>query len=262
MNRFAFVAAFAAGIVVTSSACAEWRFSASLGARQLHVTEADQNGRDMVQEHGWLPGIALRADYDVHDWRVGVAGEIYRHQVAYDGQRQSGVPFTTDTDTAQSRIGIELSKQIADATRLIGGIEWDRWQRDILGRGNVLGLNEHYASWRLLVGAQMRVLQASWAQLHAKALFVRAAPEKLRVRFENRLYDDADLTTQPSTGLRLVFDLQPTTLPNMTVTTELDWLRVGRSEDAVLFRSGAPAGFVTQAEHSRRVFGLSVNYRF
>lgn len=262
MNRLIFFVTFAAGIVVAGNACAEWQFSAGLGARQVQVTETDQGGRDMVQEHGWLPGVALRADYAMHDWRIGVAGEVYCHRITYDGQMQSGVPFASDTDTTQTRVGIEMSKQITGAARLIGGIEWDHWQREILGHGNVLGLNERYASWRLLAGGEMRVVQASWVQVHARALIVRAAPERLRVRFENRLYDDAHLTTQSATGMRLAFGVQPTAWPNLAITTEWDWLRVGRSGDAVLFKGGAPAGFVTQAEHARRALNVRVDYRF
>lgn len=262
MNRTIFFTTLAAGILASGSACAEWQFSAGAGVRQLQVTETDQSGRDMVQEHGWLPGVTLRADYAVRDWQVGVTGEVYRHQITYDGQMQSGVPFASDTGTTQTRVGIEVSKQVADAARLIGGIEWDRWQRDIAGRGNVLGLNERYFSWRLLAGAQLRVLQASWAQMQARALVVRAAPERLRVRFENGAFDDAHLTTQPATGMRLALDVYPTAWPKLAITTEWDWLRVGRSGDAVLFRGGVPVGFVTQAEHARRALSVRVDYRF
>jgi hypothetical protein len=249
-------------IFVSTAAHAQWQFSGGAGMREVRTTEADRNGRRLVQEKGWLPGLELRADYLFGDWRFGVSGETYRHDISYEGRLQSGAGFSTDTKTALSRVSIDAARQITTATHLIAGIEWDHWQRDIEGRGNTLGLNERYTSWRLLGGGETRVLQSAWATINAKALLVMAAPEKIQVRFQNQVFDDAHLSTKSGTGLRLALGLQPAAVPELTVTADFDWLKIARSDDAILRRSGVPVGTVAQPEHTRQAFGIRVSYRF
>jgi hypothetical protein len=249
-------------LFVSTAAHAQWQFSGAAGMREVRTTETDRNVRRLVEEKGWLPGLELRADYLFSDWRFGVSGETYRHDISYEGRLQNGAGFSTDTETALSRISIDAARQITGATRLIAGIEWDHWQRNIEGRGNTLGLNERYTSWRLLGGGETRLLQSAWATINAKALLVMAAPEKMKVRFQNEVFDDAHLSTKSATGLRLAFGIQPAAVPAMTVTADFDWLRIARSDDAVLRRSGVPVGTVAQPEHTRQAFGIRLAYRF
>jgi hypothetical protein len=245
-----------------SSACAQWQFSSGAGIRQVRVTETGKDGQQLVREQGWLPGLELRADYVLQDWRFSVAGEAYRHDIGYDGRLQNGTPFSTDTETALTRVSLEVARQLSDATRLIGAIEWDRWQRHILGHDGVLGLDERSSSWRLLAGAETRLLQSSAANVNAKALLVVAQPEKLRVRIDNQLFDDTDLSTKSAIGTRLAVDVQPAAMPNLSFGAEFDWLRISRSDNAVLRKNGVPVGLVTQPEHQRSALGVRVNYRF
>lgn len=262
MTSFASTYVLLAGAIVSAAAHAEWEFSGGAGLRQVRMTETDRNGRQLVQEKGWLPGLELRATHVSGDWRFGMSGEAYSGDIDYDGRLQNGRPFTTDTATTLFRIDLDLARQITEATRIIGGIEWDGWLRDIEGCGAVAGLNERTTSWRLLAGGATRVLQSEWMNLHASALLVIATPETLRVRFQNRIFDDAHLTTKSATGLRLAFELQPAAAPAVTVATDFDWLRIARSDNFPLRRGGVLVGTVAQPEHTRKAFGIRINYRF
>lgn len=262
MTRFVLTCVLLIGAIAPAAAYAEWLFSGAAGMRQVRVTETDRNGRQIVQERGWLPGLELRADRLSGDWRFGMSGETHGGDISYEGRLQSGVPFFTDTATKLFRIQLDFAKRITEATSMIGGVEWDRWQRNIEGRGAILGINERYTSWRLLAGGETRVLQSAWAAINAKALLVMASPEKIRVRFQNEVFDDARLSSKPTTGLRVAFELQPVAAPDLAVTADLDWLRIARSDDAVLRRGGVPVGVVAQPEHMRKAFGIRVSYRF
>lgn len=262
MTHSVFIIALFISLISPSFAYAQWQFSAGAGVRQVRVTETDKNDRQLVREHGWLPGLELRADYAVGDWRIGAVGETYRERIAYDGQLQNGVAFSSDTQTAQSRISVEAARQLSDTWRLVGGLEWDRWQRTILGRNGVLGLSEQYSSWRVLAGAETRLLQWPAAAAHVKALVVIAQPEQLHVRFDNQLFDDADFSTKSAVGLRLALRVEANAMPKLSFTTDFDWLRIARSGDAALLKNGVQAGFVSQPEHQRCALGVRVNYRF
>jgi hypothetical protein len=226
------------------------------------MTETGANGRQLTKEHGWMPGLELKANYQLRDWQFGVAGEAYGGDIRYDGRLQNGVPFSSDTATRQSRVGVEIGHRITEAARLIGVIEYDFWRRNIHGRGSVLGMNERYTSWRLLTGAETRFGQWSAASVSFKSLLVLARPERLRVRFDRQLFDDADFSTKPAIGARLEWGLQPAAFPNLSFEADFDWLRIRRSDNAVLRRNGAAVGTVAQPEHQRTALGIRANYRF
>jgi hypothetical protein len=246
----------------TQPAYAQWQFSVGAGARLASMQEFAASGSELVKERGWLPGLELGATYSSGPWHVGINGETYRNDIAYDGQLQNGVPFSTTTDTAQDRISVEIGRRLNDSASLLGGIELDRWKRRINGSGSVLGLNETYRSTRLLLGVESNVLKTAWFAMSARALLVRARPEHLDVSFGNQLFDDATLTTQAATGWRLGADFIPASTPAMRVNLGFETLRIGRSGDAVLTRNGVVAGTVSQPEHRRNAVTLRVRSQF
>jgi hypothetical protein len=243
-------------------AFAQWQFSVGAGARLASMQEFAVNGSQLVKERGWLPGLELGATYSAGPWHVGINGETYRNDIAYDGQLQNGVAFSTTTDTAQDRLTIEIGRRLNDSASLLGGIELDRWKRRINGSGAILGLDERYKSTRLLLGAESSVLKTAWFAMSARALLVRSRPEHLDVAFGNQLFDDAALTTQAATGYRLAADFIPVSAPSMRVNLGFETLRIGRSGDTVLTRNGVVAGTVAQPEHRRNAFTLRVRYQF
>jgi hypothetical protein len=245
-----------------SSAFAQWRFAAEAGARYAYTTEMGTDNRKMVSEYGWLPGIGLTASYAMQDWQFALTGEIYRNDITYDGRLQSGAGFTSETETTQRRIRLEVSRQIAPTAQWLAAVEQDVWQRDILGRDSVAGLQERYTSWRFLAGARGRIAQWDAGALDLQGLMVFAGPEHLRVQFDQQLFDDASLSTKSALGLRFGLGFQPAALPDLSLQAELDWIEIERSDNAVLRRNGVPVGTVAQPKHERAAFSLRARYWF
>jgi hypothetical protein len=254
--------ALSIALLTAAPAFAQWQVSADAGMRYVRNTERAADGKRLVREDGWLPGIGVGADYKGSDWHAGLAGELYRKDIGYHGQLQTGAPFDSDTGTTQGRIRLEFGKQITQAVQWLAGIEYDVWKRDIHGTASVNGMQEKYTSWRLLTGAKGRAAQWDAGTLDLQGLLVLAAPERMTVRFDHQSYDDAHFSTEPALGVRLGATFQPTALPNLSLIAELDWLDVNRSSAAVLRRNGVAVGTITEPQHERAAFNLRASYRF
>jgi hypothetical protein len=245
-----------------ASAWAQWQASVGTALRQVRMVESDQQGRPLVREQGLLPGLRGEAVYQTGEWRLSANGDLYQRRIGYHGQVQDGPAFVSRTGTRQGRIGIEAAHALTPDSSLIGGLEWDHWQRDIEGRGSTLGLRERYSTWRWLAGARTLLAQRPTASLTGSALLVLAQPERLRVQFEGQAYDEARFKTRSASGLRLALTLQPALVANLSIAAELDALSVKRSDDVPLLQNGVAVGTVAQPRHSRRALGLRVDYRF
>jgi len=261
-GRFACALAVCGGLLWASPATAQWQFALGTGLRQARMTETDLAGQTLVREQGLLPGLFGSASYTLDGWLLGARAETFARGLDYNGQLQSGAAYASTTDTVQQRYNATLTRALGSASSLLGGLEWDRWRRRIRGRDAVAGLIEHYRSWRLLAGAQTQLLQLPMASLDGSAMLVLAQPERLRVGFDQQLYDEASLNTRWARGLRLALTLRPASLAGLSVTAELDTLTIARSEAATLLKNGAPAGSVLQPRHARRAFELRAAYAF
>jgi hypothetical protein len=255
-------ALFLAGFTVAASAHAQWTFSAGGGIQHTELKEYDVAGRELVREHGWTPGLDARADYTRERWAFGLQAATWRGTVDYDGRLQSGTAFATDTGTTQDRIAADVGYGLGDTLSAIGGVEWEHRTRTIHGSGSANGLNERTTSWRLLAGLRTRLGQLAGYDVDLTALAVVAQPEHLQVRFDNHAYDETRFSTKPATGMRTSLTVFPPSTPRLSATLEFDWMRVRRSDDAMLSINGLPAGTVAQPEHRRRSLSAWMNYRF
>ena len=245
-----------------ASAHAQWQVSADAGMRYFRMTERGGDGRTLVTEQGWLPGARLAAERDFGVWRAVVRGEHFQGGLDYDGQLQSGIPFTSTADAQQSRIGVEFARAVSERIELIGGAEYDLWRRRVHGQGTIAGVTERYSSWRLLAGFSARLSLLADAASQLKFMLVAAQPERLEVQFDNRLFDDASFSTKPAYGSRISLSTLCGRDSRWMLTADLDWMKVRRSDDAPLLRNGFSAGTVTQPEHARTALTLALSYRF
>lgn len=241
---------------------AQWHFSAGGGVRYATVTETDPNGRQLVREDGWLPGLELTARSRWNDWNLGVITETYSGDLDYDGRVQTGAPFSNTTSTTQNRFDLEISHPLNIQTDIVAMLEWDRWKRDIQGKNGILGLNEFTTSNRLLAGMATTFRGISALHIKTQGLLVFAQPERLHVQFDNHVYDDAAFSTKSAVGARLSLELQPVAFPHLGIATEFDWLRIRRSDDAMKYQNGIPAGAINQPEHKRSAFSMVIRYLF
>jgi hypothetical protein len=262
MRRAAVFSVLIAGLTTGTSAHAQWEFSGAGGARYATAEEVSANGTQLVKEHGFLPGVELRASYRKDEWLVTLGSEIYGGNLSYAGQKQGGTAFATETRTKQFRVTTDLGRYVSESVLLLTGAEWDYWKRDIHGHGDTLGLQEKYNSWRFLAGAQARVLQSSWSNIYLTGLLVVSSPEHLNVHFDDHVFDDASLSTRPAVGARLALEVRPKAISNLSVECDFEWLRVRRSDDATLRKDGLSVGTLAQPEHIRKAVGMKLKYYF
>ncbi len=255
------IAALLCLLMQAGPASAGWDGAVGAGARQFSLAEYDTNGRRIVMEQGWLPGLEARLGFT--EGQCGLFGKasFYKHDIDYRGQTQSSSALASTTATGIMQMQTGMSYALTDATSLFAALEWERWQRDINGVGNVKGLQERTTTHRLLLGLEARHAWSPYGTIGASAAIVQARPEQLRVGFSGVL-DEASFRTRSATGLRLGLSLRPQAWPALEWVLDVDRIRVGRSADATVSRNGAYAGTVAQPEHIKRAISLAVRYRF
>lgn len=144
-------------------------FALELGIEHFRWREYDDAGARLLEETGprWRLGGMLRAPLDAAGRDAfELRGGIYLGGVDYDGQAcdLAGVcvPFQTDADYRGAFIEGLFARRFVpgSALELFGGAGIDGWQRDIAGRGSVLGVEEHWTVFYLLGGAGLAATRA------------------------------------------------------------------------------------------------------
>lgn len=138
-----------AALLLAASRVQAIELNAGTYLQYVDYQEFDTNGKSLDRETGFIPGIKLQATYQHHTlWTTYAYGNI-----DYDGQLQSGIPHTADTNYILSSGGYEYAHEMVryPNTQLLAGFSTYRWQRHILPGNGVPGLNEVYL----------------WQQIHA-----------------------------------------------------------------------------------------------
>jgi hypothetical protein len=79
----------------------------------------------------------------------------------------------------------------------------------VYGQVGAAGIVERYTSWRALAGLGFHLPRMAGADSRLKVSLVAAQPERLDVRFDKQLFDDASFSTKSAYGCRLSFSVQP-----------------------------------------------------
>ncbi|MBD8531781.1 MULTISPECIES: hypothetical protein [unclassified Massilia] len=245
----------ALSLLLVQPASAQWQAKAGAGVRAVSHTETDGSGRRLVRESGWLPGLALQADYTTGKFTWSGALDWYRGDIDYRGQTQAGVAAASRTATGLASLRFGAAYAIQNGYSATAAVEADTWKRDIRGSGNKVGLQERYRSERLIVGLS-KAWQLPGAVAAADVAVLLATPERMRVGFSGVL-DPVSLNTKRARGIRIGAQYRPAFAPSLELHASFDWIRIGRSEEAPVTRDGQFAGSVAQPEHVRQ--GLSVN---
>jgi len=148
--------------------------------------EFDTNGSSLDRETGFLPGIKLQATYRHHTlWSSYAYGNVH-----YDGQLQSGVPHSTDTNYILSSGGYEYAHEIDQHPDviLLAGFGAYSWQRHILPDNGVPGLNEVYLWQQLHAGLRYKPESIFGLPLEASFSVIRTLNGTVDVNLESLGY--------------------------------------------------------------------------
>ena len=171
----------------SAPAIASYQLSATPGVYAFNYSEYSQNGTELNNEQGLLPGFALQFEYTQHNHVLRLHSSLYDGKVDYDGRTQGGTAHTTDTETQLFNLGLrllpaQLEFPLQDflqtdlfsslqAPRFFIGLQYWRWDRDILTRNNVQGLHEIYSWYEIEFGLQLKSAIENqawyWAELSA-----------------------------------------------------------------------------------------------
>jgi hypothetical protein len=250
-----------AGLLAAAPVHAQWSGAAGVGLRQFTVSEFDRTGRRLVREQGWLPGLELGAAFGRGRWTVFGDSQLYDGAIDYDGQTQNAAAFKSSTDTRLIRIRSGASYAFSGRIALNAALEWERWGREIRGNRAILGMQERSTANKLSLGLQTRWPIPGVGSISADAALLRSGPEKLRIAVVG-VFDEVQLETKPATGFRIAFGLRPDRLAALELKTEVDSIKVGRSDAAPVFRNGQFAGSATQPEHTKSSITVSARYFF
>lgn len=257
---FSAVLGAALSLLLVQPASAQWQTRAGAGVRTVSHTETDNVGRRLVRESGWVPGIALQADYTGGKLTWFGALDWYRGDIDYRGQTQAGVAAASRTATGLTTLRFGATYAIDNGYAATAAVEADTWKRDIRGTGNRVGLQERYRSERLIVGLS-KAWQLPGALAAADVAVLFATPERMRVGFSGIL-DPVSLKTKRGHGIRIGAQYRPAFAPSLELRAAFDWIKVGRSEEAPVTRDGQFAGSVAQPEHVRQGLSLNVSRLF
>lgn len=149
---------FASCLFLTVPAVAQTIIDVSAKLLHFDYEEFDLNGDSFNTETGYIPGISLSLASTHQQLTSSIGFESYDGQVDYDGQTQSGIPHTTDTDESLLRLLYRLDWSPQESSYSIyGKIAWQQWDRDILPANNVSGLFEQYRWWAYEAGLSSTV---------------------------------------------------------------------------------------------------------
>jgi hypothetical protein len=241
-------------------ACAEWQGGIGPSVRNVTHTEYDTTGRRLVQEDGWLPGLALHAGYRSGKLTWLAGADWYHGNIDYRGQTQNGAAASSTTSTGLLAGRLGAAYALPDDYSVQAALEVDRWKRDIRSTAGAAGLQESYRSTRLVAGAG-KTWHPAAGTVAVDAAAVVAAPERLRVGFSG-VFDPASFETRRAWGARLGAAMRPAFAPWLEVRGRYDWLKTPRSGDAGLTANGVYAGTVAQPEHVRQGLTLTVSAVF
>ena len=245
----------------------------ALGSTRYQSTERTASGVVSNQETGSLPRFTATARWQQDAWFVDGNFSLARHDIAYEGYTQFGVPLSTTTALALNQGGLVAGYRWRTAGdsqwRLSTGLERLQVRRNILPSMGSLPLREVLTSTRLVAGG---VWQHDWPRL---ILAGRVMPLNLSASVDmlyalrNRLDVDSlglydPITLQPGRSLdwRLGLKSELTVARGVTASAGWVWERFnpGESSTEVWRQGGVPAVGVRYPGSQQRfqtfMFGL------
>lgn len=140
-------------ILLCQTATAATSVNINTLVKDFHYTEYSDSGRILNRETGLLNGFGLSLNHYQPRMDYGFNTESYSALIDYNGETQAGIPHTTQTDTEQRSVGLYLRYHLIPQQHfIVFDYSRDYWIRNILPKGNVLGLYEFYRWTTLKLG--------------------------------------------------------------------------------------------------------------
>ncbi|QXL84483.1 hypothetical protein [Comamonas sp. NLF-1-9] len=243
--RGATALALAGGVNAAAAGCGAPAWGAVAGLEHSQWQEYAADGSRLLRERGDLALAGLQFDIECEGLQWSAQWLRSQGERSYDGRTNAGVPFQSQTRVRLERLQLQAWWPLQPSWALGARLRQQTLEREIAGRGAVLGYPERYRYWQASIGLRHRQVLASHLDWHV-ALWLGAGP-KGSVRVELPGYDPAVLDLGRSRVLSLELGLQGGARAEQTGWTWNALLAYGREAtsagpNTLLTRLGRPVG--------------------
>jgi hypothetical protein len=241
--------------------------SVAFAMQAFQYKEFDDDGSLLDREDGTLPGVVFGLGMARERWNFVGELAVYSGDVDYDGQTNTRIPITTQTDAniTDGHVRAEWWGWEAGSVRyaVYGGLGYHGWERDIQATRTasgapVSGLWEYYEWGYVLLGGKLAAEQGlnRWG-LDLRLL--RTVAPTVRVDF-NGLFDDKTLDLGERFGGRLsaTWARRASNRTVLKLEPFYEGWDLGRSDTERLTQGGVAVGTVFEPRSETRNFGVNL----
>ena len=235
------------------------------GTMNFDLEEVDSQGRRIVHESGWLPGVELGAAATRGRAQLRLQASYYDGDVDYDGQTQAQVPINSSTDQTIWDAGLtaawRLAVDVVPEFNIYAGINYHYWRRHIQPVGAILGLEETYRWWSPRAG-----LEIAWQRARDRWMLSGELTRTLNPEVDIDAFATFDSTTLDlgeRWGWRGAIGWQHELSPHIAAGIKLfyETWSLGRSDAAILTSNQVPVGTISQPHIDNRNYGVTIELR-
>ena len=253
-----------------SASAPEYSLGLGVDATRFYYREFDNNDVVLNTEKGVIPGLVINAAIEWERWYTEFNYQYNFGKVEYDGQTQTGIPVTTDTEEDIVDVNLLVGRYFGDNARyrsvLYAGLGYYYWERNILPLPSVAGLLETYEWSYAIVGGKFSLLKASDNGLFIDARLRRMLNATMEVNFLGyRNWDNLDLDLGEEWSFRVGVPYVHSLDKNASLNIEpyLSTWFIGRSADKELTSGGTPVGISAHEPRSETInLGITVKYLY
>lgn len=233
-------------------------------AQDFGYKEFDDRGVLLDREDGLLPGVSVEVGKHWQD-----VGGVFRFDVVdgvvdYDGQTQSGNPLKTETDERitnfEGLFQLKLKSFPSYNPKIVAGLGFREWRRNIRSSGFVSGLYEVY-SWKYIsLGGEVTFWRNGSLSAGIDARMLRPLQPSMLVEFNG--FDEVRLDLGSRNSARINFPIRYIRSSGNEVILTPFWesWNLGRSDDEWLTVGGVPTMLLAHEPRSETsVIGIRVS---
>lgn len=235
---------------------------ASASLLDFNYEEFDQSGQSLNKETGIIPGLSITASKALAAFTNTISAKAYDGQVDYNGQTQSGVPHTTNTNETLYRLFYKLNWHPTDyGISIYGKVAWQQWNRDILPANNISGLFEQYQWWSYELGLAATLLESDSDKLILELGASRTSNGSIEIDLSPQGFGKPELKLSNGSGFSTALKYQHTLSNKNKISLSLQHQRweFGRSNTKTV-SDGFTTINITEPRSDSRHTILSISY--
>lgn len=252
---------------VAATDCGAPSVGALAGAERSQWEEFDAQGNSLVREQGTLKVVGLQAAGTCRTVNWSARWTLSRGERDYDGVTSTQAPFQTQSGLEAQHMAVQAWLPVHLGWSMGSQLGYRHIERDITGKGNVLGYPERFAYWQAALGARYQTLLGERVRLTASAWLGGGPGGRLKLDLPRA--DPVTLNLGSSRLLALGLELEggeAATQAGWSWQADVSYRREQTSAgpSKTLVRNGMPVGAALQPRFVQRHWGgtARVTYRF